>query len=209
MLSVKGELEYFFAGNRFRLAVSGGLTYMSIEELIQSQLDAGELVRVHPALGDSEERTMFVSREVSDLLSPPWTDKTVEERVGFLRADLEAFVRGQLMGMCMLPRKANEKAHFGLLAPAEDGFWDVRSVNPDPGLRVVGAFAKRDVFVGLCWAPRSKAWLQRLPLADFHSLEWRRLIKRARREWQRLFLGLEPHKGASHSDHISTRSYPV
>ena len=55
---------------------------------------------------------------------------------------------------------------MGLLAPREDAFWDIRSRDPRPGLRVIGHFAETDVFVALVWRPRSVVFEGRLPLGE-------------------------------------------
>ncbi len=187
------------------------LTYMSIEELIQTHLASGELVRVLAQLGDRTERTMFIGADVVELLETSWTPEQEEEerRAGFLLGDLEAFVRGKEIGACMVPGEADRHAHMAILDPAENGMWDLRSVKPPPGLRVVGFFAKPDVFVGLRWGPRSVEWLDRAPLEHAESRQWRDVILLAQREWDRLFLGLPPFVGDDFDDYITSKGHRV
>ena len=100
---------------------------------------------------------MVVSDEVQELLDGPWSTGGLARRANRLRADLEMFVRGQVLGISMTPYR-HKSAYMGLLDPPERGFWDIRSRDPKPALRVLGHFADVDLFVALVWQP---AWLLR------------------------------------------------
>lgn len=183
---------------------------MSIEDLIADHLRSGELRQI--VTQRAAERTLFIGRDVVELLDREWTEEEEDEerRCGFLEQQLEAFVEGKAIGVCMTPRAANEDAQFAILAPETDGVWDLRSVAPAPGLRVVGMFAKPDVFIGLRWAPRSVPWVNRLPLLQFGSRAWRDTILQASAEWRRLFLAYPPfYVGLNIHDYVTSKANPV
>jgi hypothetical protein len=108
---------------------------------------------------------MFISEEIKALLDGPWNNQDLRYRAGLLKADLEEFVKGSEILVCLEPFAA-KAAYIGRLAPVEDGIWDIRSRDPSPALRVIGLFAETDVFVALRWAPRSRRieWTAKPPL---------------------------------------------
>ena len=97
----------------------------------------------------------------------------MERRAGRLRADLERFIKGQQIGLCLIPYQA-ATAYMGRLDRPKDEVWDIRSVDPSPGLRVFGRFAEVGLFIALLWAPRSKDlhWAERKVLGKGTSLQW-------------------------------------
>jgi hypothetical protein len=137
---------------------------------------------------DPESRTMFLSEELQSLLNGPWPSRELRYRAGRLRADLEEFIKGAELAACLEPFQA-KTAYMGRLAPPEDGFWDIRSRDPSPALRVVGAFAETDVFIALRWAPRSKGinGVAKTPLGPRDSREWRDIIVQCKTDWTSLF----------------------
>lgn len=181
---------------------------MSMTALVQQHEANGDLWRVCPLIPGDESRTMFVSREVTDLLFGSWP-VAAQRRVGFLRANLDAFVVGETIGLCMRPGKARDDAQMAVLDPPSSGIFDYRSCAPTPGIRIIGMFAGADTFFGLIWVPRSKEWLGRQPLLDRNSREWRDAILRAKREWRRLFLSYGWHVGRIESDYITSNCNPV
>lgn len=181
---------------------------MSIDPILMEHERSGALIRVE---SDREEvRRLFISPDVARLLEGPWPSKEEERRCAYLEYDLVAFVGGAWTGVCMSPRHANEDAGLAILAPPEHGVWDLRSVDPDPGLRVIGMFGAPDLFIGLRWAPRSVPWWDRLPLLDFASREWRSQILNARADWERLFPGLAPYYvGDNPHDYLTSKAHRV
>lgn len=180
---------------------------MSISELIEDWTQPGggrELTRLLPALRDDPvERTMFVTPEIEQLFCPPWADEIEEDRCMRLRADLEAFVRGQTIGVCMMPGRGREHDRMAILDPPIDGIWDIRSVDPKPGIRVLGGFLAKDVFAALIWRPRSEPWRGREPLLAGKSEAWRAAILETRAAWRRLFFSYPPLVGESPDDFLS------
>jgi hypothetical protein len=178
---------------------------MSIIDLIKLRMQEGRLWRVEPDVeSDPIERCMVVSREIMDLIEGPWPDEKWERRCGRLRGDLEAFVRGDVISLCLEPYKA-ESAYMGRLDEPMDEVWDIRSRDPKPGLRVFGRFADRDVFVALLCSPRSVPIPQseRLPLRDRASAEWKQAVKETQAEWRKLFHSYKPIHGETHDFYAS------
>ncbi|MFZ5674163.1 MAG: hypothetical protein ACOZAM_14475 [Pseudomonadota bacterium] len=96
---------------------------------------------------------MFVDENLQAVLDSPIGTAEWEQRVASLRADLEAFVTLKDIG----PK------YLFLLYPGTKGVWEIRSVQEEPSVRVLGLFAARDVFVATNYALREDlgAWQSR------------------------------------------------
>ena len=153
---------------------------------------------------DPIERAMYVSEEIWRLVEGPWSEESIERRCGRLRADMEQFVSGRVVSLCLTPYEA-KSAFFGLLDAPADGIWDLRSVDPSPGLRLLGGFSETDVFIALTPAPRSVPvpFMDRPPLGDADSREWAAAIRDCKAAWRRLFHPYATHKGDKASDFVS------
>lgn len=184
---------------------------MSIESWIDGLVACGRLHQVRPWLpGQSIERRIFATQEVNELVCGPWPHVAAERRCGSLRADFDAFVSGEEIGVCTIPRRARN-ARMGLLSPASDGIWDFRSQSPRPGIRVVGKFAAQDAFVALVPAARSQAcdYIARGPLGDADSDEWKALITEAKRLWNSLMPMWPGITGDHIDDYFRTKYYHI
>jgi hypothetical protein len=182
---------------------------MSIRDVINSRLAERALFLLEPVMPDDPvQRTMLISPEVRHLLSGPWGTDSDARRANRLRADLERFITGQLVGLCLTPYQART-AYMGRLDRPEDEVWDIRSVDPSPGLRVFGRFAERDVFIALSWRPRSEDWASRKALRSGKSLEWHFVILECHAHWKRLFPGYQPVRGESISDYVSENAFLI
>src|ERR1700739_230486 len=163
---------------------------MSIDAQIQKCVDAAELfpLVVDPALPVMDPkavpRRMFVSREIKAHLDGPWPNADAEIRCGRLRADLENFVLGNRIAMCLTAYE-HKTAYMGRLDMPKDEVWDIRSRDPRPALRVFGRFACIDTFIVFYIRPRSVPidWLQDPPLGEADSLEWQFAIIETKKEW--------------------------
>ncbi|HTO66034.1 MAG TPA: hypothetical protein VMM15_32830 [Bradyrhizobium sp.] len=102
-------------------------------------------------------------------------DPEMEERMGALQADLELFAEG----------RAVDPKYLFRLYPAEDCVWEIRSVRPEPSIRVLGLFADRDVFVATNIALRET-------LGGWQSREWKNVKRTARAVWTQLFHTYQP-----------------
>ena len=185
------------------------LTYMSIADHVQAQVCEGCLFHIEPLDPSSAlKRVMVVSDEIWRLIDGPWSNKFLERRGNRLRADLEAFVKGDNLSISMTPYE-HRVAYMGLLAPPERGYWDIRSRDPQPGLRVLGHFAKIDLFVALVWYPRSVEVDGRLPLKSSRGLNWEVAKLQCEEAWQKLFPSHMPQVREEISDLVSENTFLV
>lgn len=178
---------------------------MSINDLIEHWISEERLWRLEPTLeSDPVDRCLLISSEIKQLIDGPWPDKEWEKRCNYLRAELESFVKGEEVRLCLEPYEA-DTAFMGRLFKPSDEVWDIRSRRMRPSLRVFGRFARRDLFVAFFWSPRSLQlpYSQRLPLGDRDSEEWRLAIKETKAEWRKLFPSFNPIHGESHDIYAS------
>jgi len=176
---------------------------MSIRKEWLRLVEEGHLFILDPFPGDRKDRTVLMSPEIKSLIAGPWNDQVMGERCGALLASLQRIVRGELLKVCLTPFKAR-KAQMGRLEPTRDSVFDIRS-GEKPGLRVFCRFAEKDVVVAFTCAPRSVkvSWLDRLPLGDRYSREWKRGVLECKREWVKIFPAHNPISGDSLDDYLS------
>lgn len=97
---------------------------------------------------------------------------------------------------------------MGLLEPARQAVFDIRSRNPPPELRIFGRFYKVDVFVALIWRPRSKpvSWSDKEPLSD--DQHWTDAVIECETRWWKILpnsqavTGMEANKYVSANIHL-------
>lgn len=174
---------------------------MSIRSEVKKLVEEGKLHLIEPA--DRVCRTMAVTPEIANLVNGPWLHKKMAARCIQLRIQLEAFVKGQVIGASLTPY-GHGIAYMGRLDKPEDEVWDIRGRDPSPGLRVFGRFADLDLFVAFLCAPRSVRvdWLPREPLKDRTSLEWQFGILECQKQWDELLPKSSPVHGDSINDYI-------
>lgn len=171
---------------------------MLIREFILQAVRDHRLTVFRPRYADGEPaRSLLVSDEVARLIDGPWDAETEARRAGRLRADLEHFVNGGVISVSMTPRRAGS-AFMARLEPLGSQLWDVRSRDPSPAIRVVGAFSETDVFVALVWAFRSSLK---------SNQDWQQLIQQCQGSWRALFSTLLPHGGDDVRDYISRDAF--
>jgi hypothetical protein len=121
---------------------------------------------------------MFVTEALWEILESPAGDADWEQRVGELRADLEVFVEGRTI----------DPKYLFLLYPAADAVWEIRSNREAPSIRVLGLFAKRNVFIATNLALREN-------LGGWQSRAWKEVKRLARARWRHLFHTYRPVAG--------------
>jgi hypothetical protein len=179
---------------------------MSIRQAIQQALCANLLYLLEPEfMSDSVVRHMLLHPELHKDLERAYEIP----RLGRLKADLEAFVLGHEITMCMTPRE-HKSAYMGLLEPISKGTWDIRSRDPCPGIRVFGAFADVDTFVALHWMPRSRpiAGFDKKPLKD-DEMDWQFAMMEAEARWKIALPEVTPKIGGDVSGYISEKVRPI
>lgn len=129
---------------------------------------------------------MFVTREIRDRLEGDTSDDIEEDRYGRLRADLEAFVTEP----DLFPK------YIFWLTPRPSAVWEIRSVEDQPSLRVLGRFAQADVFIALTIEERAE-------LGGWNTPQWRRAIRTCIQRWNTIFTPYPPLLGVQASDFFS------
>jgi len=149
---------------------------MSIDALIRWRVGENALFPLRPrGTGTPVKRKMFVTPELWELFEEEHEDEDLEIRLGQLQADLELFVEGQPI----------DPKYLFLLSPARQAVWEIRSVRPNPSIRVLGLFAKRNTFVATNFALRED-------LGGWQSREWKEVKRAALAGWRRLFHTYQP-----------------
>ncbi len=129
-------------------------------------------------------------------------------RVGRLQGDLESFVKGEHVALSMTPFE-HGNAFLALMDPVTDGTWEIRSRDPDPGLRVFGRFPCADTFVALSWEPRSVRFGGRNPLGKRDSPEYQFALIETHERWIAALPGVVPLTGGRCREYVSTNSSEV
>ena len=149
---------------------------MSIEDEILDRTRRKMLFPLRPkAAGATIRRAMFISERLWNDLNSAEGDAEWEDRIGRLRADLEIFITEEFIA----PK------YLFLLYPAADAVWEIRSVQDQPSVRVLGLFAGRNIFIPTNHARRDE-------LGGWQSREWKVVKRAARAVWRHLFPSYEP-----------------
>lgn len=183
---------------------------MSIYDDIQSAQTRGELTPMTVSFdSDPQARVVLLSKEVKELLYGPFLTEAHEIRASGLRANLESFVRGLEVSMCLVPHKAKAAA-FGLLAPINAATFDFRSQIPRPSLRILGHFVECDTFVALTWWPRRVTvdWSDKEPLGD-DTRRWRDAINECNEKWWAILPNCVPVAGIRGENYVSAKLHIV
>lgn len=136
-------------------------------------------------------RRILLAADLHEQIVNP--DKFAAERMAFLRADLDRFSTG---GQVVVGNKKHKTCLMKQLEPEDDEIWEIRSREPKPSLRLLGAFAGTNCFLGFYLYDRQS-------LGDEHSKEWRDAIVATKAKWRQHLLTYERHKGPNIHDYIS------
>jgi hypothetical protein len=150
--------------------------------------------------GSSPKRKLFVSPNVHDLLNGPWDSTELQIRLVKMRVLLEQFVGGNEFVGRMPPIK-NVRAMIALLSPRSEEVWEFRTSKENGGLRVIGRFADKDVFVATNWHRKEEVLDPATKVYDNQKV--RDVSQHCRSEWQRLFPTYPPKSGETLHDYLS------
>jgi hypothetical protein len=173
------------------------LTYMSIRDEIRNRAaeTPPRLFFLPPLIPSvAMVREMFVSQEIMDVAQPPWPATEEGRRLAQMRAYFDGWTEGRLITVADDPYRKPRATIMARIDPVEDDVFDIRCVDPKPGIRVLGCFADFDLFVALTWNQREN-------LEDDKA--WRDEIERCKAAWRRLFSPYPPFHGASLNDYLS------
>ena len=171
---------------------------MNIRDWIKYCCARGTLFPVEPLIqSDSIERGLYVSGDIYKMLQPPWESMKQEEEWGYARNIMDTFVSGGIVSIPKEGRRKNAPYHqMALLSPQEKGVWDIRATKPKPGIRVVGQFAEKDLFIALVWQHRTV-------LGGYNSKEWKNVILGCQTKWRNIFPSYAPYTGGDYNDYLS------
>jgi hypothetical protein len=172
---------------------------MSIRDDIKVHLGK-ELFLLEPLLpAERVIRTMFISKEINRVVHPPWAQGRNGTRHAQMRAWLETFIAGRRIPVAEHPFKKGRDAYLARVHPVANEIWDIRCMNPNPGIRVFGRFTELDTFVALTWEHRE----------SINGKQFDTAIARAMNEWRRLFPTIPVFKGNKINDYLSGNFYAV
>jgi hypothetical protein len=150
---------------------------MSIQNSIENRIQEGRLHRLEPwPVQATKLRDMLLTNEFHLELTMPRPNIEETEQFAMLEADLATFVH----------HPSIDSEYIYLLSPPRDAVWEIRSVRPEPQIRVFAFFAAKDVLVATHFAWR----------ADLSDSAWKEEKKRAKAIWDSLFPGFQP-KGST------------
>ncbi|GGO26790.1 hypothetical protein GCM10010991_07790 [Gemmobacter aquaticus] len=177
---------------------------MSIESMLERLVDEGDLIECAPQLpSDAWARDLYITKVIADELdSNGWEDAELGYRFGQLRSDFDRFVVGDLIEVALDPYDKPKSAFMARLGPTSRGLWSIRSTEPRPAIRVLGAFICQDTFIALCTCLRRELDGPNGPL-------WQQAINNADARWASLFPGIKPLVEEEVSRYVSANAEPV
>lgn len=141
--------------------------------------------------GEYTVREIIVSDEVHEVVTPPWPENYEGLRRSGFRGELDAFSRGDEFSVGEDPFKKPGYAMLARVHPVNDEIWDIRSTDPNPGIRGLGAFGGKDFFITITWNYRE----------NFD--DWPSEIEICKAKWKELFGSIPRFKGDSLDDYLS------
>jgi hypothetical protein len=139
--------------------------------------------------GEEVSREIFVSEEVLETVTPPFRGLQYRRHAEF-RESLDAFTEGAELSVAEDPEDKDATASLARVHPVEDDLWDIRCIDPKPGIRAFGGFAKQNVLVVLTWEYREH-------ITDFDAE-----VARCNEAWNYLFTS-SPFHGANLNAYLS------
>lgn len=169
---------------------------MSIRDEINKMVESKRLFCLSPLIASTAViRTLFVSFEVHDQVFPPFAENRDGYRLSQFRSTLDTF-SSYWISVAENPYKKDQTAFMARVDPIEDEVWDIRSIDPRPGIRCLGRFAEKDTFIALTWDYRE-------------NFNWKYEIQRCKEVWKELFGTTPPLAGASLDDYLSGNYHAV
>ncbi len=149
---------------------------MSINDVIQDQRQRGILNALIPRSRRARKlRALLMTERFSEEIQSGEDGYLDAERKGILRADLETFVTSPTL----------DPKYMFWLHPITDCVWEIRSVRDKPSIRVLGLFAKKDVFIATNIYRRDY-------LGVWESEGWKEAKRNAMAQWRSIFYQYQP-----------------
>jgi hypothetical protein len=142
---------------------------------------------------DDTPRTLYISPDISAVVSFPFADTPEGVRLGEFRAWLDDFIEGAEISVSESPRGKPPDTDLARVCPVEKEFWSIRVTVPDDtaGIRSLGAFSDTDEFVALTWEMRER-------IDDFDDA-----VESAIQVWGDYFDSESPHRGDSLNEYLT------
>jgi hypothetical protein len=173
---------------------------MSIRDLIAGH-DGKELFCLPPLLRSEEMiRALFVTAEIDDVVWPEWSEDRDGYRLSLFREALDTFTKGAMIGVALDPFDKDARAFLARVAPIDARVWDLRAIDPTPGIRCLGFFAERDVFIALSWQYRENLETRE---------DWKSEIQNCVDQWRRLFGNEQPVGGDDLNEYLTANYISV
>lgn len=167
---------------------------MSIRLILDRLVVAGRLVERPSAFtGFETGRSMYVSSDILDLTTPPFSDDEEGVRLGEFANWLDAFSEHGQISVSQDPDRKPQDTMLARVHPVGAEFWSIRVTEPDctAGIRALGAFAGKNIFVALDWDYREY-------ISDFDDQ-----VEATKEAWRDLFGSAPPHSGNNLSDYLT------
>lgn len=155
------------------------LTYMSIRDQIKTHLGTKLFYLPLAVRSDELVRELIVSDEVRSAVEGPFDETRDGYRCAQFRAYLDAFAGGEEIGVSEKPFNKRADTFLARVHPTSLGVWDIRAIEPRPGIRCFGCFGDYDLFVALIWDYREN--IEETP-EGFEIL-----ARECRRVWDKFF----------------------
>jgi hypothetical protein len=137
---------------------------------------------------------MFVSQEIVDAVKYPFPENWDGHRLALFRETLDHFTLNGEIAIAENPRRKPSWAYLARMEPEGTEIWDIRCIDPRPGIRAFGGFSELDTFVALTWDYRENLETEE---------DWNAAIAQCRRAWDELFHPEPPFRGASLNEYLS------
>lgn len=163
---------------------------MSIADQVTRCCDSGTLVEFRPIAPISTLRPVYLVPEVCARIVGPWT--TAEERsfMPQVQADLENFIEG---GWINATFRMRPNAYCKRLQDGSKSVWELRTIDPAPGVRIFGMFAMKDVFIGTGMLLRS----------ELNDCSFKEEIRNTKAKWRNILHTYAPVVSENINDYIT------
>lgn len=132
----------------------GLLTYMSIRDEINRHIGSKLLHLPSLVPSDPLVRELFVSAEILEIAEEPFPEHRDGDRHALFRGYLDAFTSGEEIGVSEKPFNKRSDTFLARVHPTQLEVWDIRAIEPSPGIRGFGCFGDRDLFIVLTYEYR-------------------------------------------------------
>lgn len=134
-----------------------------------------------------------MTEELFDAVSGPVSDDPDSEIMYEFRATLDAFLEGAEIAVSEDPFGKPPETTLARVHPVGKEVWDIRSIEPHPGVRCLGCFLEKDLFVALKWDYRE----------NIGSEDWNFIIDECLDLWKNIVKTKPPLSGKSLDDYLS------